>query len=153
MLQGLFLCLKADGGLLLSPQHIFTWHEEVVRMPKRLNVPCQHPGCPALVPAGQKYCEEHKQLHKDSRPNAAARGYDARWQKARKRFLSQHPLCVRCLAEGKYVQATVVDHIVPHRGNMNIFWDESNWQALCKHHHDQKTMTDDRYMEYRYPWE
>lgn len=31
-----------------------------------------------------------------------------------------------------------------------IFWDSSNWQALCKHHHDVKTMTTDRYQEYHY---
>lgn len=65
-------------------------------------------------------------------------------------YLARHPLCVRCLAEGHYVPATVVDHIVPHRGDQKLFWDESNWQALCKHCHDTKTMTDDRYKEYTY---
>lgn len=27
--------------------------------------------------------------------------------------------------------ARVVDHITPHRGDVALFWDESNWQALC----------------------
>jgi 5-methylcytosine-specific restriction protein A len=35
--------------------------------------------------------------------------------------------------------ATVVDHIVPHRGNQKLFWDRKNWQSLCKTHHDRKT--------------
>lgn len=32
--------------------------------------------------------------------------------------------------------ASVVDHIIPHQGDQELFWDEDNWQALCKHHHD-----------------
>lgn len=27
--------------------------------------------------------------------------------------------------------ATQTDHVVPHRGNMTVFWDASQWQALC----------------------
>lgn len=48
------------------------------------------------------------------------------------------------------MKAEVVDHIVPHRGDEKLFWDESNWQALCKRCHDSKTMTEDRYQEYKY---
>ncbi len=73
------------------------------------------------------------------RGGADARGYDARWRIARKRYLSQHPLCVECLKENKLTPATVVDHIVPHRGDQKLFWDESNWQPLCKDCHDRKT--------------
>ena len=32
--------------------------------------------------------------------------------------------------------ATVVDHIIPHKGDSDLFWDESNWQSLCKRCHD-----------------
>ena len=35
--------------------------------------------------------------------------------------------------------ATVVDHVIPHRGNKQLFWDEKNWQPLCKSCHDLKT--------------
>jgi 5-methylcytosine-specific restriction protein A len=35
--------------------------------------------------------------------------------------------------------ASVVDHIVPHRGDMALFWDRSNWQAMSKLCHDRKT--------------
>lgn len=44
-----------------------------------------------------------------------------------------------------YGMATVVDHIVPHRGDQKLFWDRSNWQPLCEHHHNVKTMTEDRF--------
>ena len=75
----------------------------------------------------------------EERPSANQRGYDARWRKARRAFLSRNPLCAKCYAEGYLVPATVVDHIQPHRGDVNKFWDASNWQALCKRCHDRKT--------------
>ena len=71
-------------------------------------------------------------------------------EQARKKFLQAHPICVRCYAEGKITEATVVDHIIPHRGDMKLFWDKSNWQPLCEHHHNVKTMTEDNNVEYRF---
>lgn len=64
------------------------------------------------------------------------RGYDYKWQKARISFLSLHPLCVMCEREGRITAATVVDHRVPHQGNEALFWDQTNWDPLCKKHHD-----------------
>ena len=119
-------------------------------MPYKPKTPCRHPGCAELVPAGKKYCEKHAPLHRHDRPGAAERGYDARWRKAREEFLRAHPLCEKCMQETKITLATVVDHRIPHRGDPRLFWDMRNWQALCKHHHDQKTMTEDRWKEYRY---
>ena len=57
--------------------------------------------------------------------------------------LHSHSLCVECEKQGKLTQATVVDHIVPHRGDQKLFWDESNWQPLCKPCHDKKTWNED----------
>ena len=76
--------------------------------------------------------------------------YNHRWRKVRAAYLRRHPLCVKCLAEGRYVTATVVDHIVPHRGNPLLMWDVSNYQALCKPCHDRKTGTEDSRPEYTY---
>ena len=120
-------------------------------MPRRPDTPCKHPGCGRLVPYGTMYCEEHKPLHQHDRKTTSEKGYGSRWQKARAVYLQSHPLCVRCLAKGRYVKATVVDHIIPHRGDRKLFWDRDNWQALCKSCHDSKTMTEDRYEEFRYP--
>ena len=68
--------------------------------------------------------------------SSTERGYDSRWRKARNHFLSLHQLCEMCKADGRANAAQVVDHRVPHRGDQTLFWDESNWQALCKQHHD-----------------
>jgi 5-methylcytosine-specific restriction protein A len=70
------------------------------------------------------------------RVSARERGYTHRWEMARARFLRSHPMCVMCEAQGRVEVATVVDHIIPHRGDQELFWRESNWQALCATHHN-----------------
>ena len=72
--------------------------------------------------------------------------YDSqKWRKARKRFLKQNPLCVYCQRSGRTSAATIVDHIVPHKNNKKLFWNEKNWQALCKNCHDSvKAMEESR---------
>ena len=62
----------------------------------------------------------------------------------------ENPFCVKCYEEGHITMATVVDHIKPHRGDRKLFWDRGNWQPLCEHHHNVKTMTEDRYVEYKF---
>jgi 5-methylcytosine-specific restriction protein A len=84
---------------------------------------------------GLTYCDRHRRVrqqeHDAQRGSATQRGYGSRWQKARTTFLASNPLCVEHLRRHQYVAATVVDHIVPHRGDQALFWDSSNWQALC----------------------
>ena len=135
-------------GSFLEALFLCAGKEEAV--PSKPNIPCKHPGCPSLIPCGQKYCEKHKAIYPEEVRSASGRGYGSAWRKARKQFLHTHPLCVECQKEGRYVKATVVDHVVPHRGDADLFWDRSNWQPLCKQCHDRKTMTVDRYQEYRY---
>ena len=113
-------------------------------------VPCRHPGCPALIPYGERYCAEHKKLHTDENRSAGKRGYGSRWQKESRKFLEGHPLCAECMRNGRYVKATVVDHVRPHRGDPLLFWDRGNWQALCKPCHDRKTGNEDTLMSYGY---
>ena len=96
-------------------------------MPRKALKPCKHPGCPRLTEGA--YCDEHKPLHPD-RPSAAKRGYGSKWQRVSKAYLRKHPMCVKCLAQGKFVTATVVDHIVPHRSDHYLMWSDTNWQAL-----------------------
>ena len=71
------------------------------------------------------------------------RGYGWRWQQARLRYLQAHPLCALCLSQGIVAEAEVVDHVTPHRGEQELFWNEANWQALCKHHHDADKQAED----------
>jgi 5-methylcytosine-specific restriction protein A len=49
-----------------------------------------------------------------------------------------------CLEEGISKMAKVVDHIKPHKGNKEEFFDLNNLQALCKRHHDKKTYLETR---------
>ena len=86
---------------------------------------CVHGGKQGAMPVAAK------RQHDRARGTAAQRGYDHRWQKARNQYLSEHPLCVECVKLDKVVPATVVDHIVPHRGDMGLFWQQDNWQPLC----------------------
>lgn len=117
-------------------------------MPMKPRKPCNFRGCPELTEG--KYCHRHQKLYGNERTSATSRGYDSRWRTASKRYLKSNPLCVHCIKENKMVKATVVDHIVPHRGDKALFWDESNWQSLCKRCHDVKTRNKDQYQEYKY---
>lgn len=78
------------------------------------------------------------------RPSARKRGYSPRWEAARASYLRKHPWCVMCEQRGEKVKATVVDHIRPHRGDMRLFWDSSNWQGLCATHHNSAKQRDEK---------
>ena len=117
-------------------------------MPIAAQRPCSKPGCGVLTDAGR--CQKHRQQAQreqdQQRGSASARGYGRRWQAVSKGFLRAHPLCQcnECKSgELRLTIATVVDHIIPHRGDMALFWDPNNWQAMAKPCHDRKTAIED----------
>ena len=95
---------------------------------------------------------------------SAQRGYGWKWQVYRRQYLSDHRYCRMCLQQygladyeaNEEVEAklnpyqlesslaNVVDHIQSHRGDMELFWDASNHQPLCKRHHDSEKQKQDR---------
>jgi 5-methylcytosine-specific restriction endonuclease McrA len=89
--------------------------------------PCGHriPGG-TLCACQERAAAERRARAEARRPSARERGYDSKWDAARKAYLALHPHCVRC---GQ--PANVVDHITPHKGDQKLFWRRSNWQALC----------------------
>jgi 5-methylcytosine-specific restriction enzyme A len=95
----------------------------------------------------ERYCDGcRRDVRRDvdsRRGSAASRGYGRKWQAYRLRFLAKHPLCIECGKAGSIEPATVVDHIIPHKGDRRLFWDPTNHQPLCKRHHDQKTAVAD----------
>ncbi len=107
---------------------------------------CRHPGCGKLLDQAG-YCERHAAQYQQQldaqRGSASKRGYNRRWQKARVTFLCREPLCKHCSLSGLAMSATEVDHIRPHKGDQALFWDTSNWQALCKSCHSRKTASED----------
>lgn len=91
-------------------------------MPRKTLMPCKHPSCPQLT--NQRFCDRHR--HRHERASASERDYDHKWRHARTKYLKEHPLCVKCQVESRLIKATVVDHIIPHRGDGKLFWDKSN---------------------------
>jgi 5-methylcytosine-specific restriction protein A len=104
-------------------------------MPNAPLAPCRVPGCRTLGP-----CAEHHALLK---PAWAKWYHIARWRHPvwglRSRALAASPLCVECHRAGAVVVATQVDHIVPHRGDPQWFWNLDNLQPICDRHHAEKT--------------
>ena len=104
---------------------------------------CRFPGCAALTKDPSGYCPEHRYIFEEQekardvrRGSAKERGYDSRWARYSKAFLSQpgHQLCALRLDEGCAVVAQCVDHIVPPNGNRDpLFWDPANHQPACIH--------------------
>ena len=69
--------------------------------------------------------------------------HTARWQRLRRRVLERDGwICqqtgVMLVAGRTAPNAAVVDHIIPHRGNPALFWDENNLQSVSKAWHDSK---------------
>jgi len=106
-------------------------------MPDRAPSFCVVPGCRALAPG--RRCRVHAAAHERARPNVAARRwyYTKRWAGLRAQVLrDQAYQCARCQTIAPTLD---VDHIRPHRGNLDAFWDRDNLQALCKACHSWKT--------------
>ena len=108
---------------------------------------CRFPGCKALTTHPSGYCEECRrkvsQKYNLQRDKAVQSLYGTRWQKARRLFMASNPLCKQCADSGRVSPTEVVDHIVPHKGDIGLFWDEGNWQPLCRQCHDRKTLAED----------
>lgn len=60
-----------------------------------------------------------------------------RWRALRLRiFLRDLYTCRKCGHPEGDTSLLVCDHIIPHRGDEHMFWDETNLQTLCKTCHD-----------------
>lgn len=80
----------------------------------------------------------------NSRPAGRPRLYDARWRAESKAFLKVHTHCAYCLERNKRVRSTIVDHKIPHRGDIRLFWDKRNWQPMCRTCHDAAKQREER---------
>ncbi|WP_374578310.1 hypothetical protein [Phenylobacterium sp.] len=88
-------------------------------------------------PASQRTRSEVRQAADQRRGSARARGYDSRWDKAAKAHLDRNPLCVYCAMgvwgdEPRDTAAVLVDHLIPHRGDMAVFWSRRDWVSSCE---------------------
>lgn len=106
---------------------------------------CKKPGCNRTAIEGKDYCSKHIALQNNQpRKIFTARGKSSkyhdlyntsRWRSTSKEFLKKFPFCFIC---GK--PARIADHITPHRGDLTLFYDESNLQPMCWSCHSRKTM-------------
>ncbi|EFD50338.1 hypothetical protein HMPREF0569_1591 [Micrococcus luteus SK58] len=83
-------------------------------MPYALRKPCAEAGCPRLVGAGRRYCDEHQGSYERRRGTRQQRGYGPGHEAVRERMRpaveAGTALCVRC---GRYIKpgdAWVADH-------------------------------------------
>ena len=61
----------------------------------------------------------------------------ARWRRLRRQQLASSPLCVYSLEDEIVTEATVCDHVDPHKGDPEKFW-LGPFQSLCKRCHDSR---------------
>lgn len=68
----------------------------------------------------------------------------ARWIRLRQWILDRDPLCRYCMQDEIVEEAEVVDHIKPHKGDLDLFWNPDNLQPLCRACHDGRKQREDR---------
>ena len=118
---------------------------------------CTHPGCNRFRLDGHTVCEKHlsdEEAREQRKKEYLAKKYDwsnrqrtlnperrkfygARWRKARKLFLENHPYCS---CEGCNQMAMEIHHDWPvgyDYWNEHDFYDSTHWVGLCRYHHQQ----------------
>ena len=111
---------------------------------------CKKSGCGRTAIPGKDYCQKHIALQDSQekrrvftrRSNSNQWHYlyeSARWRRESKEFLKKYPCCFICGKPSK-----ITDHIIPHRGDVTLFWDQSNWQPMCWSCHSRKTFKENQ---------
>ena len=110
-------------------------------MPQRPKRACNWRGCHGFTITKHRFCEIHRKQAQNEyvRKTDWHKLYNSRWRKVRIQYLRQNPLCVMCKKDGVLKAATEVDHIEPHKGDAQKFWNQDNWQGLCKQCHSAKS--------------
>lgn len=70
--------------------------------------------------------------------------YDtARWKVLRLEQLDAEPFCEYCKEEGRVRAATIADHVVPHKGDEELFFN-GKLRSLCAPCHDSVKQSEER---------
>jgi len=86
----------------------------------------------AAVSSAQKH-----RAYDRNRGSARERGYGPAWDKTRKDYALDNPLCEECLLRDIIVPVAVVDHITP-LSEGGALHDSENLQSLCWSCHERK---------------
>lgn len=63
--------------------------------------------------------------------------YDTkRWKALRLYHMGTEPICRMCKQVDRITPVAVVDHVKPHKGDIELFFDDTNLQSLCVTHHN-----------------
>lgn len=112
---------------------------------------CKANGCFRLAEVGRKYCQLHEYMEQEDRERDLARFkdftpslwrkfYDSpRWRAMAEKKRQETPNCEICGAP-----ATEIHHLIPHRGDPELFFDYGNLQALCHRCHTEQTKREAR---------
>ncbi len=102
---------------------------------------CAQQGCSQKVLHG--YCDEHRPAVRQflRRFQTGETAYNSsKWVKTSRRFKADHPFCInKGVDPDCMIVSDITDHIIPHRGDPVLFWDETNWQPMCWRCHSRKT--------------
>lgn len=106
--------------------------------------PCRYPTCSVLVNGG--YCDRHKPKDRSDESRQWHKLYNLKiWKdNLRPAQLMREPFCRKCAKRGLRTKAEHVDHIIPFRGNWQLFVSPDNHQSLCAVCHGQKTAEETR---------
>lgn len=112
---------------------------------------CSAPGCSRLTEGSSKYCGLHQYKEAEDRKKEEERRekffsqfnssrwpelYNTKqWKVLRDEQLKNFPICQKC---GCY-EATEVHHVIPHRGDPNLFFNPENLVSLCHDCHTEET--------------
>ena len=99
---------------------------------------CKAPGCVNYREEGSNYCSKHQDREVnwwDKIPDSpwSYLYRTKKWFTLRDEVLEEQPFC-RC---GQ--PATEVHHIIPHRGNLELFYDRDNLTSICHKCHVSET--------------
>lgn len=108
-------------------------------MPKAAMKPCSYPGCSELVESGRCLAHSHfrDMEYRDAERQKLYNTFQ--WRQIRKKQLTAHPWCEKCLSAGIYTPATDVHHLKRHEGNVETFF-SSPLQSLCHSCHSSETI-------------
>jgi 5-methylcytosine-specific restriction enzyme A len=84
--------------------------------------------------------ERRQEIVRTRDPSLHAFYNSGRWKAYRKTHIERSPLCVMCEREGRAVLGSIVDHIIPHRGDVSLFWAMDGVQTLCVRHDSLKRL-------------
>lgn len=73
-----------------------------------------------------------------ARPEYSRLYNTAAWRRKSRAQLQREPLCRHCMERGEIRPAEHADHVVPHRGDPDLFW-RGETQSLCLDCHSRKT--------------